>query len=166
MNKPLMKGLVGQNNNKNSNIKVRWVPNTNKADTSKKGVYKLEPVNYEVPIRRDKVMNANIKANILSDEEMIEFGFTGNSLYWAFEEKVSHIESMEEYLIVEIRKSSGDISINVFDKYTEMIYDYQAQLYDNEFSEYANQIHANVIQIMLRLTEAGIITGYKKNDYI
>lgn len=168
--RPLMRGLAGQNYRPSkSNIKIKKIPyekSKHYVDTSKRGIYRIERINYDVPMRKDKVMNANIKARVLSDEEMKSLGFIERPFHWELKEKVSHIETMDEYLVITIGKEKNGININVFDDYTENIYDYQSQLYDNEFHEYANRIHLNVQEIMMRLVEAGVILGYEKNDYI
>lgn len=160
-----MEGLAGQNRPQN-NIKVRMVKNKRKVDLSKDNAYKIEPVNFDVPIRKDKVMNANLKAKIINKEDMMKLGFIEQPFQWVLEKKVSHINTMEEYLIVRITKDSCDLDISVVDKYTGMVYDYQAQLNDDELNRYANKIHGKVIEVMLELVEAGVISGYKRNDYI
>lgn len=131
-----------------------------------KGGYRVDRINFDVPIRSDKVMNANIKAHILDDEEMARNWFKEFDGYWKLRKKVSPIPTMREYLIIKIDKKSLDIHIEVVDEYTEEVYDYQQQINDNNFLEYPNRLHANVQYIMNELVWAGIITGYKRNDYI
>lgn len=170
MSKKLMQGLAGQQYKPNkSNKKIKGVPFEKSrfyVDTSQKGVYPVQRINFDVPIRSDKVMNANIKANILDEDKMKELGFIEKPFHWELREKVSYIETMDEYLVVTIGKEAHGININVFDEYTEEIYDYQSQLYEDEFHEYANRIHINVQKVMEKLVESGLIEGYKKNDYI
>lgn len=130
------------------------------------GSYRADPINFDVPIRRDKVMNANIEAHILEDDIMKSLGFVERPFHWELKEKVSFIPSMEEYLIITIGKKKEGINIKVYDEFVEDIYDYQQQIYDDDFNEYAYRIHNNVQEIMMRLVNAGVITGYKRNDYI
>lgn len=130
------------------------------------GSYRADPINFDVPIRRDKVMNANIEAHILEDDIMKSLGFVERPFHWELKEKVSFIPSMEEYLIITIGKKREGINIKVYDEFVEDIYDYQQQIYDDDFNEYAYRIHNNVQEIMMRLVNAGVITGYKRNDYI
>src|SRR5690606_34804452 len=111
MNRRLMEGLAGQNRPQN-NIKVRMVKNKRKVDLSKDNAYKIEPVNFDVPIRKDKVMNANLKAKIINKEDMMKLGFIEQPFQWILEKKVSHINTMEEYLIVRITKGSCDLDIS------------------------------------------------------
>ena len=130
------------------------------------GSYRADPINFDVPIRRDKVMNANIEAHIVEEEKMVELGFIERQFYWELREKVSFIPSMEEYLIITIGKKREGINIKVYDEFVNDIYDYQQQIYDDDFNEYAYRIHNNVQETMMKLVDAGVITGYKKNDYI
>lgn len=167
-----MKGLAGQynpNKDKDSNKKITMIPfekSKHYVDTSQKGTYIVERINFDVPIRRDKVMNANIKANLLDSETMREIGFIEKPFHWELKEKVSYVDTMNEYLYITIGKEANGININVIDDYTGELYDYQSQLYEDEFSEYANRVHINVQKIMMRLVESGVIEGYKRNDYI
>lgn len=167
---PLMKNLIGQSSHKkvgktqSDGSSYRIVePYTNSPDMK---TYRLDTINFDVPIRGDKVMNANIKANILSDEEMLSLGFKERSFYWEYKELVSFLPGMEEYLRVNIGKKAKGITINVFDEFLDIVYDYQSVLYDSEFDEYANRIHTNVQSKIMSLVDAGVITGYKRNDYI
>lgn len=130
------------------------------------GSYRADHINFDVPIRSDKVMNANIEAHIIEKEKMIELGFIERQFHWELREKVSFIPSMEEYLIITIGKKREGINIKVYDEFVNDIYDYQQQIYDDDFNEYAYRIHNNVQEVMTRLVNAGVITGYKKNDYI
>ena len=130
------------------------------------GSYRADPINFDVPIRRDKVMNANIEAHILKDSIMKSLGFVERPFHWELKEKVSFIPSMEEYLIITIGKKKEGINIKVYDEFVEDIYDYQQQIYDDDFNEYAYRIHNNVQEVMMRLVNAKVITGYKRNDYI
>lgn len=130
------------------------------------GAYRVTRINYDVPLRKDKVMNRNIKANILEKDKMIELGFVERNFYWEFHKKVSPVEDIEDYLMITIGKEASGINIKVRDIFTKVIYDYQAVLYENEFDEYANKIHHNVQEEVMKLVEAGVILGYERNDYI
>lgn len=130
------------------------------------GSYRVDHINFDVPIRSDKVMNANIKAHIIDKEDMIELGFVERPFHWELKEKVSFIPTMEEYLVITIGKKREGINIKVYDEFVEDIYDYQQQIYDDDFNEYAYRIHNNVQKTMTKLVDAGVITGYKENDYI
>lgn len=132
----------------------------------RRGSYKAEKINFDVPLRGDKVMNANIEACLLSDEEMKSLGFVEKTFHWELKEKVSFIPTMEEYILITIGKKKESINIKVYDDFTNEIYDYQQQIYDDDFNEYAYRIHNNVQDIMMKLVEAGVIKGYEKNDYI
>lgn len=165
-----MKNLIGQSSHKRNN-NVDWhktsyridKPYTNSSDMK---TYRLDTINFDVPIRGDKVMNANIEADILSDEEMLSLGFKERPFHWEYKEKVSFLPGMEEYLRVNIGKKAKGITINVFDEFLDTVYDYQSVLYKSEFDEYANRIHTNVQNKIMKLVDSGVILGYKRNDYI
>lgn len=130
------------------------------------GSYRADPINFDVPIRSDRVMNANIKAHIVDRGMMDAIGFVERPFHWELRKKVSFIPTMQEYLIVTIGKKKEDVNIKVCDEFTGEIYDYQQQIYDDELNEYAYRIHNNVQKEMMGLVSAGVITGYEKNDYI
>src|SRR5699024_11971232 len=119
------------------------------------GSYRADPINFDVPIRSDKVMNANIEAHIIEEEKMIELGFIERQFHWELREKVSFIPSMEEYLIRTIGKKREGINIKVYDEFVNDIYYYQLPIYDDEFIGLAYRIYNNLQGVMTQLVEAG-----------
>ena len=166
--KPLMKNIIGQMDNKGVNHYSKGSyaikdPFSNEPDMKS---YRVDRINFKVPLRGDKLMNANIGAQLLEDEEMRDMGFLERPFHWEYRKKISFLSGMEEYLVVTIGKKRNGINIKVVDEYLDIVYDYQSVLYNDEFNEYANRIHTNVQIEIMKLVDAGIITGYKRNDYI
>lgn len=161
-----MKDIIGQMNSEKSHNKGSYFikdPFVNDPDLK---TYRIDSINFDVPLRGDKLMNANIKAKVLSPEEMIDAGFEERPFHWEYRKKVSFLPTMEDYLIITIGKKANGINIKVVDEFIDVVYDYQSILYNDEFNEYANRIHTNVQNLITPLVDAGIILGYKRNDYI
>lgn len=161
-----MKGLIGQMERHSPHRRGSYHIKHAGIDEGIGGTYRVSRINYDVPLRKDKVMNKNIKANILEKDKMIKLGFVERNFYWEYHKKVSPVEDIEDYLMITIGKEASGINIKVRDIFTKVTYDYQAVLYENEFDEYANKIHHSVQEEVMKLVEAGVITGYKRNDYI
>lgn len=162
---PLMKGIIGQMSGKSHNKGSYLIKDPFKNDEGMKS-YRLDKINFNVPLRGDKLMNANIEARILNDDEMISLGFEERPFHWEYRKKVSFLPKMEEFLVVTIGKKARGINIKVVDEFLGNEYDYQSTLYNDEFNEYANRIHTNVQNELAPLIKAGVILNYKRNDYI
>lgn len=161
-----MKGLIGQMEKPSPHRRGSYFIKHAGIDKGIGGAYRVSRINYNVPLRKDKIMNKNIKAHILDESRMIELGFVERNFYWEYHKKVSPVDDIDDYLMITIGKEASGINIKVRDIYTKVTYDYQSILYEDEFNEYANKIHHNVQIEMMKLVEAGVITGYNKNDYI
>lgn len=164
-NEPLMEGIIGQMSRTSHNKGSYLIKDPFENDSDMKS-YRLDKINFDVPLRGDKLMNANIGAQLLEDEEMRDMGFLERPFHWEYRKKISFLSGMEEYLVVTIGKKRNGINIKVIDEYLDIVYDYQSVLYNDEFNEYANRIHTNVQIEIMKLVDAGVITGYKRNDYI
>lgn len=164
-----MRGLVGQPAPKEPHRKIISIPieeTKNYIDLSKGGAYKIYNIDYDIPKRGEKSMNANIRGHILDEDTMKDLGFIKRRNKWVFKEKVSHIDTMEEYLVVTVKDNPKDIVIRVFDEFLKKDYDYQEHMRNEPYNQYANIIHSRVQEIMMRLVKAGVISGYEKDDYI
>lgn len=167
--KPLMKGLAGQNYKPKTNKRIKKIPyekTKHFVDVDNRQGYRVERINFNVPLRGDKVFNTNIKANILEGKKMLELGFKEYHWYWELRRDVTPVEGVSEIMVLRIKKSNEDIDIYIYDNALNRKYDYQGQLYENEFHEYANRVHIKVQEVMMELVDCGVIEGYKKNDYI
>lgn len=164
-NEPLMEGIIGQMSRTSHNKGSYLIKDPFENDSDMKS-YRLDKINFDVPLRGDKLMNANIKAEILNKDEMFRLGFEERPFHWEYKVKVSFLPKMEEYLLVTIGKKAKGINIKVIDEFLGAEYDYQSVLYHDEFHEYANRIHTNVQNKIMKLVDSGVILGYKRNDYI
>lgn len=108
-------------------------------------------------------LNAAIKANLLTEEEMRELGFTDYSeKSWYFCRSVGTDITFN----VSILKDGGQLRIDVLDEDFGQPYDYQMILEHNPKFAHALKVKANVERYMSNLTDAGVITGWKQGDYI
>lgn len=160
-----MKDIIGQMSSKSHNKGSYIIKDPLKNDEDMKS-YRIDKINFDVPLRGDKLMNANIRAKILDDKEMLDLGFDERPFHWEYKKKVSFLPKMEEFLVVTIGKKAHGINIKVIDEFIGSEYDYQSVIYNDEFNEYANRIHTNVQNELKPLIEAGVILNYKRNDYI
>lgn len=123
------------------------------------------PINYNVPLN-SKVQNKNIKANILSDEDMINAGFTDNNKKNWYYMKTLIGGNIPISFNVTISKKTSKIQIEILDENWLQHYNYQSILERDPNNKFANEIHKKVQEQMKLLTDKGIITGYKENDFI
>lgn len=108
-------------------------------------------------------LNAAIGGNILTDEQMRNHGFTDhNAKNWYYVERVGDGTTFN----LTLPKDGGRLQIDVLDEDFGQPYDYQAYLKRNPKLEFAHGVKARVEAIMERMSEQGIITGYKKGMYI
>ena len=113
-------------------------------------------------ILRHKV-NKNIKAHILSDEEMREIGFTDrNQKNWYFCRKVASDITFN----VTIPKDGSDIEIVTLDEDWLQPYDFQYILERNPKLEYANKVKQATEDWMKYLINRGVLSGWECGDYI
>lgn len=118
-------------------------------------------INFDVPLKN--YQNANIKAVILSDEEMHEIGFTDyNKPYWYYCKTIARGLTFN----VTIAKKSGRIKIEVLEEACLQPYDYQNLIKLGSRNEYVLKVHNIVQEQMAHLIKKGIITGYNMGDYI
>lgn len=119
-------------------------------------------INDKVPLN-SKGQNANIKANILSDEEMRELGFTDYAKdRWYFCRGVGGKDSDISFNIT-IFKKTKDIQIDVLDEMFLQPYDFQ--MYIGTVAV-ANRVYDDVQNYMKFFMDNGVIYGYTLCDYI
>ena len=121
-------------------------------------------INYDVPVN-SRMQNANIKGHILGKEQMEAFGFwyNENSKAWIFSKTLYN----EDYFFCKI--TDDDIEIMILDDNFCQPYDYQNMLHgvDHEseknanWYKYAMKVHNKVQEIMDKLVENGVISGYE-----
>ena len=119
-------------------------------------------INMNVPLDTNH-QNANIKANILSDDEMRELGFTDFAKdTWYFSRRVGG-ENSDISLNITIFKRTGNIRIDVLDEMFLQPYDFQMYIGKNEI---ANRVYDDVQSYMKYFMDKGVISGYTLGDYI
>ena len=110
-----------------------------------------------------KGTNKNIKAHILSDEEMREIGFTDrNPKNWYFCKSVDGWCSFN----VTIPKDGSDIEIITLDEMFGQPYDWQYILKKSPDFECALKIKEETEKWMSYLIVHGVLSGWKHGDYI
>ena len=108
--------------------------------------------------------NTKIKCHLLPEEQMRKFGFrdTGHGT-WCYGRDVAD----DICFSVSIDKeNSYDFRIDVIDEDFGQPYDYQHMLATNSENEYAMKIWTGVEAHMKKLTDAGIISGHIRGEYI
>lgn len=123
-------------------------------------------INYNVP-RDERNQNKNIKANILSDEEMRELGFNDRlEGHWFFSERVGPPRAKISFSI-DIKKETREVEVDILDENYVQPYDYQYFLaLDDKKYETALTVHRDVQKLMKKFMEIGIIDGYVEGDFI
>lgn len=118
-------------------------------------------------------VNVNIKAHILSDEDMRRIGFTDyNKDVWYFcrifdEFKPNKKFTYEISFNVSINKNNpDDLRIDVLDEDFLQPYDYQYILTQNPSLEYALQVKEFVEKWMKYLQDNGVLSGHEYGEYI
>lgn len=110
-------------------------------------------INCDVPLDK-RGQNTNIKGHILDERIMNKHGFNLRGSIWNLDKRLHP----KAHISMDINLCESSVSIKIIDDDFLQTYDYV---------RYGNEIIWNNIQdIMQDLTEAGIITGYKRNDYI
>ena len=108
--------------------------------------------------------NANIKINVLPEEEMRKIGFTDyREGYWYLCKRLTSDISFD--LSVN-KEDSSDWRIDVLDENFCQPYDYQYYLSKGNPPPVAVKVNDMVEEIMLMLTTYGIVEGWKPGDYI
>ena len=119
-------------------------------------------INENVPLD-SRNQNANIKANILSDDMMREIGFTDYAKdTWYFSRRVGD-KDCDISFNVTINKKSKAIEIDVLDELFLQPYDYQMYIGTIPL---ANRVYDDVQKWMKYLMDNGVIYGYTLGDYI
>lgn len=128
-------------------------------------------INYNVPIKNHQ--NANIKANILSDEKMRELGFSDHvKSDWYFSKMLTSMKKFRGFtdlgisFSITINKKTSKCKIDVLDENWCQPFDYQSILRKDPEHKFSLEIHHKVQDIMKWLIEVGIIEGYNLGDYI
>lgn len=113
-------------------------------------------------------VNANIKANILSDDKMREIGFTENRKGYLYFSRILKVPNKKDEITfnVTIPRDGSDIRIDVLDEAFCQPYDYQHILYKNPTSGFALLVKKEVEHWMKHLTDAGVLEGHKYGEYI
>ena len=123
-------------------------------------------INDNVPLD-SRNQNANIKANILSDDKMREIGFTDYAKdSWYFSRRVGNKGCDINCNIsfnVSINKKTKAIKIDVLDELFLQSYDFQ--MYMGRIPV-ANRVYDDVQHWMKYLMDNGVIYGYTLCDYI
>lgn len=110
-----------------------------------------------------KGTNNNIKAHILSDEEMREIGFTDRyEPHWYFCKGVASDTSFN----VTIPKDGSDIEIITLDEMFGQPYDYQYILKNNPDLKFALNVKKKTEEWMQYLIDRGVLSGWNRGDYI
>lgn len=110
-----------------------------------------------------KGTNKNIKAHILSDEEMREIGFTDHAKdQWYFGRYLDDDTSF----IVTIPKDGSDIEIMTLDEDFGQYYDFQYILERHPNFEYPLKIKDRAEHWMEYLIDKGVLSGWKRGEYI
>ena len=111
-------------------------------------------------------VNIKIKANILSDNEMREVGFTDCSKdIWYFSRMIQGIKDVS--FSVSINKNNPqDLSIDVLDEDFCQPYDYQHILKKNPCFKQCLIVKDEVEKWMKYLENNGILTGHVYGEYI
>lgn len=118
-------------------------------------------INFDVPIK--DYQNENIKAVILSDEEMRRIGFIDfDKDSWSYCKKIARGLTFN----VRIVKKSKKINIAVIEEDWQQPYDYQELIRSGSRNEYVLKVHKIVQEHMAHLIKKGVITGYTMGDYI
>lgn len=112
--------------------------------------------------------NTEIKAHILSDEDMRLIGFTDlNPSKWYYFRIVPNLgNGIEISFNVTIPKDGSDIEIITLDEDFLQPYDYQYILSRNPNFEYAVKVHDFVEKQMAYLQNAGVLSGHRYGEYI
>lgn len=111
-----------------------------------------------------KGTNKAIKANILSDEEMLKIGFTNRTLKaWYF---CREIEDLEISFNVTIPVDGSDIEIITLDEDFCQPYDYQYILERNPDLKVALIVKDRAEGYMTYLCSVGVLSGWEKGMYI
>lgn len=126
-------------------------------------------INYDVPVNKNG-QNKNIKGHVLENKKMEELGFWYNDMVhkWVFN------RCIVDDIVLHVRLMESSIEIYILDDAFCQHYDYQQMLrgVDHERSRhlqwyrYAMNVHNKVQEIMAKLVEGGVISGYERNDYI
>lgn len=120
-------------------------------------------------------VNADIKAHILSDDQMKAAGFRYEKGYdknidkWVYTHWLDVPENYNDTEItfsVHIPIDGSDINIQVIDEDFGQPYDYQYMLENNPRFAFALFIRERVEEQMQKLQDAGILSGHNKYDYI
>ena len=120
-------------------------------------------------------VNANIKAHILSDDQMETAGFRYIKSYnknnlgeWVYIHRldIPNSYNIELTFDVHIPVDGSDINIQVIDEDFCQPYDYQYMLENNPNFTLALLVRECVEEQMQKLQDAGILSGHNKYDYI
>lgn len=124
-------------------------------------------INYDVPLNR-KHINANIKVNILEESKMRELGFTDccKDTWYYVETIFKDKEFVVTFNLSVKKKNPNNFDIEVLDEAWCQPYDYQKKLGESPNFKTGLKIHNNVQEIMKKLMDNGIISGYNLGDYI
>ena len=107
--------------------------------------------------------NKNIKAHILSDEEMREIGFTDRyEPHWYFCKGVAKDITFN----VTIPKDGSDIEIITLDEMFCQPYNYQYILKNHPNLKYALDVKKKTEEWMQYLINRGVLSGWNRGDYI
>lgn len=111
----------------------------------------------------DNGLNANIGVNVLDDNQMRSLGFTDRKEdTWYFCRGVGNNISFN----LSIRKDGSEFSIDVLDEDFLQPYDYQKIIMDGGNFDFVNNVYYNVEDVLEELTDAGILYGHVRGEYV
>ena len=119
-------------------------------------------INKDVPLD-ERGQNANIKFHVLDKETMNSYGFGYTYERWLFNVGLTDTISMN----ITISDECEGL-IDILDDDFLQPYDFQSMIIDNENNAptVAKNVQKKVYEIMEGLSFGGIISGWKKGDYI
>lgn len=108
--------------------------------------------------------NTKLSVKILPEEFMREFGFTDfKEGYWYYCKSVGD----ETTFNVSINKQDpSDFRIDVLDENFCQPYDYQSYIMSGKIFKFVEDVYNNVEDELAKLTEAGILEGHKRGEYV
>ena len=119
----------------------------------------------KVPINKNG-LNANVKAHVLSDDEMNRLGFTNlDESSWYLCKHVHKYPTIT-FKVVIPKNNPEDLKIDVLDEEFLQPYDYQSMLERNPKFAPALEVKESVDMFMMYLIGNGVLSGWSIGDYL
>lgn len=119
----------------------------------------------KVPINK-RGLNANVKAHILSDDDMNRLGFTDLGTESWYLCKHVHKYPTITFNVVIPKDNPEDLRIDVLDEEFLQPYDYQSILEHNPKFAPALEVKESVDMFMMYLIGNGVLSGWSIGDYL